>query len=231
EASAARAVFLAAGAEGNPDIIDWDHHTIVGTCQQLEKRYLRLTSAPNPATVRPLPVLRKTLAFLEQKWREEGNYVYICNQFKSLRQDLTVQRIKNDLTMSVYETHARIALERADLGEYNQCQSQLKALYARLRHIAQPAAVDEFTAYRLLYLVHTRNTSGMPPLASAPAAPAIGPMVQFALAVRHAVAIGDYHAFFRLYALAPKMAPYLMDHMLERERLRAAVALVRASRP
>jgi len=31
---------------------DWDALTIKGTCQQIEKPYLRLTSAPDPATVR-----------------------------------------------------------------------------------------------------------------------------------------------------------------------------------
>lgn len=40
----ARMDFLAAGSEGNPDVIDWDEYTIVGTCPTLEKRYLRLTS-------------------------------------------------------------------------------------------------------------------------------------------------------------------------------------------
>lgn len=31
--------------------IDWDSLTVKGTCQEVEKRYLRLTSAPDPATV------------------------------------------------------------------------------------------------------------------------------------------------------------------------------------
>jgi SAC3 family protein LENG8/THP3 len=45
---------------------------------------------PDPATIRPLPVLKKTLELLKTKWREENNYGYICDQFKSMRQDLTV---------------------------------------------------------------------------------------------------------------------------------------------
>lgn len=31
--------------------IDWDSLTVKGTCQEIEKRYLRLTSAPDPTTV------------------------------------------------------------------------------------------------------------------------------------------------------------------------------------
>ena len=85
---------------------------VVGRCMDLEKRYLRLTSAPDPKMVRPLSVLEKTLDFLKKKWRTESNYSYICDQFKSLRQDLTVQHIKTEFTITVYEIHGRIALEK-----------------------------------------------------------------------------------------------------------------------
>ena len=72
------------------DVIEWDAQTIVGTSRQLEKPYLRLTSAPDPREVRPLPVLKQTLEHLKRKWRTDGNYAWVCDQFKSLRQDLTV---------------------------------------------------------------------------------------------------------------------------------------------
>ncbi|KAM0669432.1 hypothetical protein ACQRIT_004569 [Beauveria bassiana] len=88
---------------------------IVGTSEVLEKRYLRLTAPPIPSNVRPEPILRQTLDLLKKKWRKEGNYSYVCDQFKSMRQDLTVQHIKNDFTVSVYEIHARIALEKGDI--------------------------------------------------------------------------------------------------------------------
>lgn len=86
-----------------------------------------------------------------------------------------VQRIKNDFTVAVYEIHARMALEvasgtffrtvphsneisilQADMVEYNQCQSSLKGLY----ELGIPGNDEEFTAYRILMLLHGRNRSG-----------------------------------------------------------------------
>ena len=45
------------------------------------------------------------------KWRLEPDYKYTCEQFKSLRQDLTVQHIFNTFAVRVYEAHARVCLE------------------------------------------------------------------------------------------------------------------------
>ncbi|KAF9968202.1 hypothetical protein BGZ70_005883 [Mortierella alpina] len=212
----------------NGDVIDWDKYTIVGTSKALEKNYLRLTSAPDPATVRPVHVLQKTLELLKDKWRRDQNYAYICDQFKSVRQDLTVQRIKNEFTVTVYEIHARIALEKGDLGEYNQCQTQLKQLYGyNLR-----GHVMEFTAYRILYLLHTRNPSDIiAMLASLTPSQKQDPAVKHALQVRTALASSNYHVFFKLYINAPNMGGYLMDQFVERERVEAMKTICKAYRP
>ena len=45
---------------------------------------------PSPADIRPLPVLKQTLQLLKRKWKENHNYAYAVDQFKSMRQDLTV---------------------------------------------------------------------------------------------------------------------------------------------
>ena len=74
---------------------------VVGTCTKLEKDYFRLTSAPDPSTVRPEPVLRQALAQLKAKWEsDQVEYAYMCNQLKALRQDLTVQHIQNGTVLS-----------------------------------------------------------------------------------------------------------------------------------
>ncbi|KAF2035315.1 hypothetical protein EK21DRAFT_107435 [Setomelanomma holmii] len=197
---------------------------VVGTNQSLEKSYFRLTAPPKPETVRPLPVLEKTLAMLRQKWKTEKNYNYICNQFKSLRQDLTVQHIKTAFTVKVYEIHARISLEKGDLGEYNQCQTQLKALYAQGLE-GKPA---EFKAYRILYIVYTCNKSDMNDmLAELTLADKQHPWIKHALDVRSALALGNYHKFFKLYLVALNMGSYLMDMFIERERLNALANISR----
>ena len=55
------------------------------------------------------------------------------------------QRLRNGLAVAVYEAHGRAALEYGDLAEFNQCQTQLHAMYAD----KQPGNVAEFTAYKV----------------------------------------------------------------------------------
>ena len=80
---------------------------VIGTCQTVLKSYYRLTSAPKPENVRPQPILEQALEILKKKWREVSDYNYVCDQLKPIRQDLTVQRIKNSfLSKSIRRMHS-----------------------------------------------------------------------------------------------------------------------------
>ncbi|TXG49644.1 hypothetical protein EZV62_025519 [Acer yangbiense] len=206
--------------------IDWDALTVKGTCQEIEKRYLRLTSAPDPSTVRPEEVLEKALLMVQNS---EKNYLYKCDQLKSIRQDLTVQRIRNHLTVKVYETHARLAIENGDLFEYNQCQSQLKILYAE----GIEGCHLEFAAYnQLCVILHSNNKrellSSMSRLSNEAKE---DKAVKHALAVRAAVTSGNYVLFFRLYKTAPNLNTCLMDLYVEKMRFKAVTCMARSYRP
>ena len=105
----------------------------VGTNESLEKTYLRLTEAPSMATVRPPRVLARALNMVKAKWDANRDYECAKDQLKSIRQDLTVQHVRDGaLVRETYQTHARVALECSDLAEYNQCQAVLKTLHANL---------------------------------------------------------------------------------------------------
>lgn len=203
---------------------------IIGTSQQLEKRYTRLTSAPDPATVRPLNVLRRSLDMVVKYWQTASNrdYHYACDQFKSIRQDLTVQSIRNPFTVLVYETHARIALEVGDPEEFNQCQSQLKSLYEFLPSDHK----HEFLGYLILYSIFTENTTELRvTLSSLTCDSRKNPVVDHALKVRRAWSLNNYHRLFSLYKTSPAMSAKIMDWFVERERKQAVKIMMKSYRP
>lgn len=164
--------------------------------------------------------------------------------------------------MSVYEVHARIALEsvrfqaairwigiadlrQSDLVEFNACQATLRLLYG---HGLQ-GKNHEFLAYRILYMLHGRNRAGIFSLflllrtCRTVLIPAVElnilvseltpqekatPEVRHAIAVHMAMATGNYHKLFVLYAKAPNMGGYIMDHYADRERCAALITMGRA---
>lgn len=125
---------------------------LVGTNQSLEKEYLRLTTFPRPEAVRPLPVLKRALVHIQRRYYQSSccddidrnddttnttssTFEWCNEQLKSIRQDLTVQAIRNSsFVLDVYETHARILLEHGDLNEFNQCQCNIQA-YTDTSHL------------------------------------------------------------------------------------------------
>jgi len=100
----------------------------VGTSPSLEKPYLRLTTFPKAEDVRPLPVLERALQHIKARYHTEEDFAWANEQLKSVRQDITVQGLRNYFVLEVYETHARLALEEGELNEFNQCQTKIKEL-------------------------------------------------------------------------------------------------------
>ena len=189
-----------------------------GFSTDLEKPYLRLTSAPKATIVRPLKVLRQALEMVKQKYIGNEDYAYACEQLKSIRQDLTVQSISNRFAAHVYETHARIALECGDLEEYNQCQSRLQDM----KHKGVLVSIDEFDCYRILHALFRDNKLELIGVlrqrANNNEFAADRSAVQYSLQVVKAVRTGDTKAFFRLYSAAPHLSGYLMDYLVLKMR-------------
>lgn len=136
----------AEGVEGSE--ASWDQHAVQGTSTSLEKKYFRLTGPPDTSTVRPAHVLKAALQRVVKQYRAgQCDVHYAEDQLKAMRQDATVQHIKGQLPVQIYEAHARLCLEHGNGGDFNQCQTVLKQLYEE----GCPGCVQEFVAYRVMY--------------------------------------------------------------------------------
>jgi len=90
----------------------------------------------------------------------------------------------------------------------------------------------EFKAYRILYFIHTSNRTALNDvLADLTPAEKEEQAIKHALGVRSALALGNYHRFFRLYLETPNMGAYLMDMFVVRERLAALANICKAYKP
>ncbi|CAH8639489.1 unnamed protein product [Heterobilharzia americana] len=203
-------------------VADFSSCQIVGTMQEIEKHYLRLTRAPDPSEVRPLAVLKLSLEHVKERWNSNSDYQWVCEQFKSIRQDLTVQGIEDDFAVSVYEAHADAALEAGDFEEFHQCQSQLLRLHKEGLGVGR---LLEFTAYRLLYYIFTLDILGINTImAGLRPTHKTNPCVAFALKLRSAWSLNNYHRFFQLLCPTneerqpPLRCKHVVNWFVDRER-------------
>ena len=204
---------------------------IQGTSQSVEKDYYRLTSAPQPAAVRPLSVLETALGRVKERWKAAREYGWCCNQLKSIRQDLTVQHIRNTFACECYETHGRIALEHGDLSEFAQLMTPLSSLHSE--GLTPLAVRAEFIAYRILLACHHKrhnDLSILSLLATLPTQLSSHPYIQHALDVRQSLLLRSYLRFFHHYHTAPAMSSYLMDALAGEMRMRGLRVLCTAFR-
>ena len=126
---------------------------IVGTSQELEKPYRRLTKEVDPKTVRPPKVLEAALKHVEDK-QGVWSYSTLLDQYKSIRQDLTVQHVESRLALDVYKSNARASLSASDFGEFNVC---LKQVLSRFELFEDPDE-EEFICYDMLLSLLTQDT-------------------------------------------------------------------------
>jgi len=204
---------------------------IVGTCQKLEKPYFRLSSQPDPSVIRPVEVLKKWFGTLIEQWNATNtNYDYILDQFKAIRQDLTVQKIKNDFSAQVYEKNAKISLENGDHGEFNLALTMLESL---LREGVQIENQSEFLAYRILYsLVHDDFYKLASSLVLIESTNLLKEdCILHAFQVVTAVQLCDYHSFFVLYKSAPNLGRFVLEPMIQKMRRMTLKTITKGFRP
>lgn len=193
---------------------------IIGTCQNLEKPFLRLNAEPQPEKVRPEPVLIRALNRIAAVIAGgEKDFMYIWSQLKAIRQDLTVQHIRTATAVQVEELFARASLEHADQQEFRKCVSALQSYYDE----GLPGCKAEFGAYQLLiYICDEQKNRGLSLSRAMPQLVLQGiwdaPEVVHAQQVLIAVCMSNYANFWRLYASAPRCSRLVMDWGVEKVR-------------
>ncbi|KAJ6247121.1 leukocyte receptor cluster member 8 [Anaeramoeba flamelloides] len=201
---------------------------VIGTSTSLEKQYLRITSEVNSSDVRPYEILKKSFQMIMDKWNNEHDYNYCCEQLKSIRQDLTVQVIRDEFTVQVYQTHSRLALENGDLGEFNQCQTQLVELFEQ----GIRPNIHEFIAYRILYYIVVNNSRGVIKVLKGLSSYDLQEFtIRHAIDVYLSITSGNYFNFFRLYKNVPNKGNYLMKHLIEKQRIIAIQNMLKVYLP
>ncbi|XP_062075849.1 SAC3 family protein A-like [Humulus lupulus] len=168
----------------------------------------KLEGKEDCSKVTPEEVLEKALLMVQNS---QKNYLYKCDQLKSIHQDLTAKNSKSTNSKGLFQNLSFFPLCKHLLifdSYMLTCQSQLQSLYAE----GIEGCHMEFVAYNLLCVIlHSSNNrdlvSSMSRLSSESKR---DNAVRHALAVRAAVTSGNYVMFFRLFKTAPNLNTCLM---------------------
>lgn len=208
------------------------HKIKLSECQPLLKnntfvlqRYSIYLQNADPATVRPLHILHNSFNHVLAVFKKNNNYDYVSEQLKSIRQDLTIQGIRNDFTVRVYEENARLAILNKDRGEFNQCQTCLKQLYKE----GIPGNETEFIVYNILYLTFMKSHLEMVSLISS-----ICPSLKSKDFINSSIKLyiahvnSDYIKFFKIYRrlLELPLAKCLIDLFIDVPRISGFKAMI-----
>ncbi|CAD8108227.1 unnamed protein product [Paramecium primaurelia] len=203
---------------------------IIGTCEDLEKPYFRLTGLPDPNMIRPEHILKKALVQLLDKWKNcQADYNFIIEQFRSIRQDLLVQHIENRFTVQVYEENARICLECGDFPRYESCWTMLVDLYEMIS-ISEGKDVNlignkvEFDSYRIFYLTMLNKQDQLVKILHQNLD---DQRIKFALGLRESFKCGNYVKLFKDYKESSETMGSIINHFLVRIRVRALKQIVK----
>ena len=205
-----------------------ENDNLIGTSTELEKHYFRVKGIPKSSDVRPLDILKKSLQYVLDKYHSNNDYHYICDQLKSIRQDLTLQHIENEFSIEVYEIHSTISLENEDVSEFIQCASALKMLYTKFHYPIDHERNVFYIAATMLCNIDSKN---VPPVISysmirnIPQCLLSHDYIQFVLNVKKTYDNGEYHIYLQQYRNAPHQFKIIMKIVLDKVRLKLATML------
>eukprot|EP00917_Polyrhabdina_sp_WS-2016_P001408 GHVP01002911.1.p1 GENE.GHVP01002911.1~~GHVP01002911.1.p1 ORF type:complete len:681 (-),score=74.43 GHVP01002911.1:53-2095(-) len=209
---------------------DLDLQRNIGISTTLEKSYLRLTDNVDFSLVRPIRILRQSLEHCFSKYRQRGDdWAYLEDQLRSIRQDLTVQGIRDEFAIEVYERNAKIALENSDLSQFNQCQGQLMDLY-RLNGVKiDEGSRAQFLCYRIVYLtLQELRMDLLRLIGELTNREANHPLVLLGTRFRKAYVEGNYERFLKLRKEADAHCNMLIGVFLPKIRMMYLVTISKA---
>ena len=198
---------------------------VIGTCQNLEKEYLRVQGQVRPELIRPQSVLEKSLGFVLGQYADGKDYCYIQNQCRSIRQDLLLQGIKNDFTIRVVQENIRVALLNQDLKEYEKLRLELHELYVQLPQHAN----EEIILCSIVYLILKEDyQSELTKLTEMQESELVLASVLFAQKVLNSLSQGNYALFFRLLKQIKGVSRNVIDIFKLKWQLRCLQLITKA---